>query len=305
MISRTLGSSRKYIALRNQLGRLTDFAQALFPLLVSTADDFGRQAGDALTVKLVVFPGSHHNEADFSAALTAMHNVRLIDWYDVDGRQVIQIVQFEEHQSGLSRRTNSKFPDPPVKFTELQRNSRLARARGTERNGTELKRTELNRTEIDQNLPPPEARRDVETVENSASPEKTTISPVENVHGTQGDRVSATLRVSSVSDSTRSEDRRRGMESTQRGSPGEDGIQPAAGRSRHHQPGDDTGQLCRSEDARPATSAAERSTGESDAADPIRGPDESAGGLGSRGKVNNNTAGLRRLRAFIRSTAPA
>src|SRR3954463_725787 len=102
MISRTLGSSRKFLALHVKLGRLADFAQALFPLLVSCSDDFGRQAGDALTVKLAVFPGSPHAEADFAAALTAMHNVRLIDWFEADGRQVIQIVDFDAHQPGLS-----------------------------------------------------------------------------------------------------------------------------------------------------------------------------------------------------------
>lgn len=147
MISRTLGSSRKYIALRDQLGGLTDFAQALFPLLVSCADDHGRQAGDALTVKLAVFPGSHHSEKDFHSVLTAMHNVRLIDWYEADERQVISIVKFEEHQPGLSKRTGSKFPQPPGNFTGLPGISRLARARGKEPKGTEQKGTEGKGTE--------------------------------------------------------------------------------------------------------------------------------------------------------------
>lgn len=171
LISRTLGSSRKFMALHAKLGRLADFAQALYPLLVSCADDFGRQAGDAMTVKLAVFPSSPHRESDFTTALTAMHNVRLIDWYESDGHQIVQIVDFETHQPGLSRRTNSRFPEPPVNFSELHCNSvkftPRARARKrTELNRTEPKGREENRTEQDQNKPAPEARRTFQIVED-------------------------------------------------------------------------------------------------------------------------------------------
>ena len=40
MISRNLGSSRKFHAVNARCGKLGDFAQALFPLIVVNADDF-------------------------------------------------------------------------------------------------------------------------------------------------------------------------------------------------------------------------------------------------------------------------
>lgn len=139
LISRTLGSSRKFAALRQQAGRLGEFAQALYPLLVANSDDHGRMAGDAFTVKLVVFPSSPRSEQDFHTALIALDAVRLISWYDVDGLQVIQVMDFDAHQPGLSKRTASKFPGIPVNFTETP--SDLIRTRtgiGTEGNRTAL-----------------------------------------------------------------------------------------------------------------------------------------------------------------------
>src|SRR5690242_8188982 len=101
LISRSLGSSRKFAALQKQAGKLGEFAQVLFPLLVSTSDDWGRQSGDAFTVKHAVFPTSPRREDEFVAALTAMHYVGLIRWYEADGGQVIQIVDFDVHQPNL------------------------------------------------------------------------------------------------------------------------------------------------------------------------------------------------------------
>lgn len=119
MISKTLGHSRKYAALSVEAGKLGEFAQALYSMLVANSDDFGRQAGDTYTVKLAVWPSSRRKEADFALALTAMHAVGLIKWYDVKGQQFIEITDFEKHQSGLHKRTHSAFPEPSGKFPEL------------------------------------------------------------------------------------------------------------------------------------------------------------------------------------------
>lgn len=110
MISRTLGSSRKFASLHKRLGKLSEFAQALYPLLVSCSDDFGRQSGDAFTVQKAVFPSSPRREEDFTTVLTAMHEVGLIRLYEVDAEIVLQIVDFDKHQPGLHRRTESQYP---------------------------------------------------------------------------------------------------------------------------------------------------------------------------------------------------
>jgi hypothetical protein len=113
LICASLGTSRRYAALHTAAGALSEFAQALYPLMVVHADDFGRSQGDAFTVKHSVFPTSPRSEEEFDAALDAMAAVGLIQRYKGDGRDVIEIVAFFEHQSGLHKRTHSRYPDPP------------------------------------------------------------------------------------------------------------------------------------------------------------------------------------------------
>lgn len=143
LISRTLGSSRSFAALHQAAGRLGEFAQALYPMLVANADDFGRQAGDAFTVKMAVFPSSPRKEEEFAAVLTAMCRAGLVQLYDTPKGQVLQIVKFDEHQPGLSKRTESKFDEPPVNFTGLPGNSKAIELNRTELNLTEPKGTAL------------------------------------------------------------------------------------------------------------------------------------------------------------------
>jgi hypothetical protein len=110
-ISRSLGTSRKF-------GRLNEaddgmFAQALYPLLVVNSDDFGRQSGDAYTVKYAVWPTAARDEAAFEHALQALEHVGLVRRYVAEGETVLQIVDFDAHQTGLRKRTKSRFPDCP------------------------------------------------------------------------------------------------------------------------------------------------------------------------------------------------
>lgn len=142
LISRTLGSSRKFAALRQHAGKLGEFAQVLYPMLIACSDDFGRMAGDAFTVRLTVFPSSPRSDEEFASALAAMHAVDLIHIYEVEGDQVLEIVDFEQYQPGLSKRTRSKFPGPPVKFTEIPSEEKRREEKGIEENRTEENRTE-------------------------------------------------------------------------------------------------------------------------------------------------------------------
>ena len=116
MISRNLGSSRKFHAVNAKCGKLGDFAQALFPLIVVNADDFGRLEGDAFTVKHKVFPVSPRSEEDFETALQAMSAVGLIRFYEAGGDRYLEIVNFDREQPGLHKRTKSDYPDPPDGF---------------------------------------------------------------------------------------------------------------------------------------------------------------------------------------------
>ena len=136
MLSKTLSTSRKFARLGILGG---EFAQLLYPLLVAHADDFGRQSGDAFTVKHQVFPTSPRPEEDFDAALKAMMTERLIDRY-VTGDEhelIIQILDFDRHQSGLHKRTISQFPGVSGNFPEIP-----SEEKGREGNLTKEKRSE-------------------------------------------------------------------------------------------------------------------------------------------------------------------
>lgn len=156
LVSRTLGSSRKFAALLKRAGKLGEFAQTLYPMLIANSDDFGRLAGDAFTVKHAVYPSSPRRESEFQAALVALHEVGLIRLYaGADGEIAIQIDKFTEHQPGLSKRTRSKFPEPPVNFTGLPE-----QLKGIEEKGTEGKRTEHLRSPDEPGTTEDEAKKD-------------------------------------------------------------------------------------------------------------------------------------------------
>lgn len=137
LISRSLGSSRKFHDLLHAGGKLGEFCQVLFPLVIANTDDFGRMAGDAFTVKNVVLPSSRRPEKDFDRALDAMAEVHLIARYTVDGGIYLQVNKFDQHQPNLHKRTESRFPECPGLSGEYRANLR-------ESNLTEFKGTESN-----------------------------------------------------------------------------------------------------------------------------------------------------------------
>lgn len=113
MISRSLGSSKRFKALEDHAGELAEFASALFCLVIANSDDFGRLEGDAETIQWRCWPASGRSTAEFDLALKALHQSGLILWYQVEGQHFVEVKQFALHQSGLHKRTRSKFPDPP------------------------------------------------------------------------------------------------------------------------------------------------------------------------------------------------
>lgn len=151
MISKTLSTSQKRAALHQVVPGLAEFCQQLYPLIVAHADDFGRLSGEPFTVKHAVDPTSPRLIPDFEMALLALHQVGLIVWYAGDeDRRFIQVTQFDGHQSGLHKRTASKFPEVPENFLELPGDANSL-GKGTSGNFPEIpseeKRTELKGTE--------------------------------------------------------------------------------------------------------------------------------------------------------------
>jgi hypothetical protein len=117
MLSRTLGSSVRWgVTLPRVLSdtpELIEFSQTLYSLLLAQSDDFGRQEGNIDTVRFRVFPTSRRTDAEFELALRALNEAELIDWYESEQQRVIAIRKWDSHQTGLHKRTQSKFPDPP------------------------------------------------------------------------------------------------------------------------------------------------------------------------------------------------
>lgn len=140
MISKSLSTSERWARLFTVAPELAEFCQSMYPLLVAHADDFGRLQGDVHTVKHLILPASPRTPEHVSTALQHLHDTHLIVWYDHASRKLIQIMDFDDHQPGLSKRTKSKFPPPPVSVTEiLEAPSQLNL---TELNGTELKKNQ-------------------------------------------------------------------------------------------------------------------------------------------------------------------
>lgn len=137
MIAKTLSTSQRYADLNTVAGKLAEFCQALYPLLVAHSDDFGRQAGDEFTVKHAVCPTSPRKLGDVTKALASLHRVGLVIWYESDGRKCLQIQDFDRYQTGLHKRTASHFPGPSGKFPEIPSEGKGREEKGTEEKGRE------------------------------------------------------------------------------------------------------------------------------------------------------------------------
>lgn len=139
MISKSLGHSRKFAAVRVAAGKLGEFTQILYVLLVANADSLGRQSGDPFTVKHAVLPTSKRGESEFAEALRALAADELIRWYEADGTQVIEVVSFTKHQDLHKEAKKSTFPEysgnarnlaeksPLIKLNSIQFNSLRSR----------------------------------------------------------------------------------------------------------------------------------------------------------------------------------
>ena len=150
LISRTLGSSRKFHDLLRVGGKLGEFCQVLFPLIVTNTDDFGRMPADAFTIKNVVLPSSRRPERDFEQALAVLAEVGLIERYQSNGGIYLQVNQFDEHQANLHKRTASRFPE----FPGISGSSQNFRELPEQYKRTEFNLTESNLTELKTPLPP-------------------------------------------------------------------------------------------------------------------------------------------------------
>jgi hypothetical protein len=158
MIFKSLGGSHKFARLRTDYPDIGLFAQALYPLIVVSSDDFGRQKGDAFSVKFAAWPAAVEDEDTFQRALDALTAVELITCYEVNGQTYLQVCDFDAHQPGLHKRTSSHIPEPPGnsgKFPGIPGNSNSQERERKKESSKERKKekgTEQNRTGTEQKV---------------------------------------------------------------------------------------------------------------------------------------------------------
>lgn len=100
------------ISLSEQVNDLSIHSALLFTWLIPHTDDFGRMYGNARRVKAIVVPmRDDYDTQKVRECLDELHSAKLIDLYKVDGDYYIQLPAFETHQTGLHKRTKSKYPD--------------------------------------------------------------------------------------------------------------------------------------------------------------------------------------------------
>lgn len=136
----------KSISVSERVNGLSDtFHMLLFTWMVPHADDFGRLFGSPMKVKALVVPMLDKTIKDVEEALSSLHQEGLIQWYEVGGDQFIQIDKFDRHQTGLHKRTKSKFPEPPGNsgnFPEIPSEEKRTEENRTEEKGREQKGSE-------------------------------------------------------------------------------------------------------------------------------------------------------------------
>lgn len=161
MISKSLSTSERFASLHCEAGKLAEFCQSLYPLLVAHADDWGCLQGDVFTVKHLTHPTSPRKLPEFERALQALHNVKLITWYQVEEKWFVFIrgwyahQQLKGHDKDGRKRSYPEPPENPSNFeTFAQSRPKSPKSALREENLTEENRTYMGG--IADALPPAE-----------------------------------------------------------------------------------------------------------------------------------------------------
>jgi len=119
-ITATLGGSHKLASVTDDAHRL------MFVLMVTNADVEGRLDADPRILNGRVFTLMGWTLERVQTGLQALANANLIHWYEIDGRQYAEIVNFHEHNSVRKDREQASRIQPATEGTPV----RLARNAG-------------------------------------------------------------------------------------------------------------------------------------------------------------------------------
>lgn len=88
---------------------LSPWARLLFIGLWNFADDDGRMVYSPKRIKMQIFPA---DSVECSELFDELRRDELVEVYEVDGKEFLQITNFSKHQK-IDRRSASKHPPPP------------------------------------------------------------------------------------------------------------------------------------------------------------------------------------------------
>jgi hypothetical protein len=106
----------KEISHDEELASVSLLADFIFTRCIPHLDVEGRMPGSAKAVKGIVCPLREDVKVKaVERALQELAAMELVDWYEVDGKQVLSFPNFRRHQQGLKpeREAPSKLPPPP------------------------------------------------------------------------------------------------------------------------------------------------------------------------------------------------
>lgn len=167
------------ISLNERVNDLSIPAMLIYTWMISHADDFGRMRGGAKWVRGAVVPMRDDITVPIvEACLQEMQAKKLIQRYEVEGELYIQFPSWEEHQTGLHKRTKSKLPGPVPGISGKLPPSRACAEQEQNRTGTEQ---EQNGTERESGDESPDTPREPLAKNSTRKKTKTEIEPTGDV----------------------------------------------------------------------------------------------------------------------------
>ena len=99
------------VAVSASLASISRDAECLYWRLLAQTDSWGRLHGDTSKVKALCCPLLPWTHEEINVFLGELESTRRIETYEANGRRVIQLVDFDEHQKwSVRRRGESLFP---------------------------------------------------------------------------------------------------------------------------------------------------------------------------------------------------
>lgn len=143
MLSKSISHSRQV----NYLS--SDFVKLVFTWGIPHLDDFGKIDGEADVFKAIVLPMSNVSVDEIETAIRELVETKLVERYEINGKSIIHYTNFEKYQTGLNKRTKSRFPNQDGSFedtdtfSEIPRNSLATEEKVTKEELKTAKETEV------------------------------------------------------------------------------------------------------------------------------------------------------------------